>query len=72
MKCSRCEGTAYLKPFAIRDGVIIEYLCIYCEVTDVRHSDCGLSEEEKQDSRHFSKKEYEDRLDGITCLLQEH
>ena len=72
MICSRCDGTAFLEPLTIRDGIILEYLCVYCEVTDVEHSDCRLSKEEEQDSGHLSKKEYQDRLDGVTCLLQEH
>ena len=55
----------------MQHGVTIEYICLYCEVTDAGHSDCELSEQEVKDSRHIVKTGCEDPLDGITLLLSE-
>lgn len=69
MKCFRCSHKKFLRPLTIQDGVITEHICIYCEVTDVKHSDCRLSEEEIKDSGYPGQRELEDPLNGITFLL---
>lgn len=73
MKCRRCDTTEEKFLSVVTYGVNIptEYLCIHCEVTDERHCDCRLQEQEEQDPRFSRKGEHQDCFDGTITLLQE-
>ena len=68
MRCCKCGTTEkkFISVMTCGKDIPTEYLCMHCEVTDARHSNCRIPEEQKQDPRLLSEREQEDCCNGAT------
>ena len=71
MKCCKCGTTdeRFISLCAWGKDIEPVYLCIHCEVTDERHCDRGIQEQQEQGTGDPCQGEQEDCSHGTPRLL---